>query len=52
MKLTNKQEMKVRSKLIAWFADSVSGWDTTELKDFITDYYGEEAIDVMANEVY
>ena len=49
MKLTNKQEMRLRTQVIAWFADSVSGWDTKELKDFITEYYGEFAIEAMAN---
>ena len=49
MKLTNKQEMRLRTQLIAWFADSVSGWSQKELKDFIAKYYGEEAIEVMAN---
>ena len=48
MKLTIRQEMKVRTQLIAWFADSVSDWDTKQLKDFITEEYGEEAIEAMA----
>ena len=49
MKLTNKQEMRVRTQLIAWFADSVSGYSQKELIDFITEYYGEFAIEAMAN---
>ena len=48
MKLTKQQEMRVRTQLIAWFADSVSGWSVEELKDHITDMYGHDAIEAMA----
>ena len=49
MKLTKQQEMRVRTQLIAWFADSVSDWSVEELKDYITDMYGHDAIEAMAS---
>jgi hypothetical protein len=51
MKLTKKQEMRVRVQLVAWFADSVSGWTIKELEDHIMDMYGQGAIEAMASEV-
>ena len=51
MKLTKKQEMRVRVQLVAWFADSVSGWEIQELEDRIMDMYGQGAIEAMANDV-